>query len=107
MADEPAWRAVGGGLTVTVRLTPRGGRDALDGLAQLSDGRRVVAARVRAVPEAGAANAALLTLIADALGVARRDVELVAGATGRLKTLHVTGDPAALAAALSKATETA
>jgi uncharacterized protein YggU (UPF0235/DUF167 family) len=39
--------------------------------------------------------------------VARRDVEIVAGATGRLKTLHVTGDPAALAAALSNATEKA
>ncbi|BBF94711.1 DUF167 family protein [Blastochloris tepida] len=107
MAGEPPWRAIGGGLAVTVRLTPRGGRDALDGLAELSDGRRVVAARVRAVPEAGAANAALVALIAQSLGVARRDVEIVAGATGRLKTLHVTGDPAALAAALSNATEKA
>ncbi|NJL07406.1 MAG: hypothetical protein HC900_03440 [Methylacidiphilales bacterium] len=62
VAADPAWRAVGDGITLSVRLTPRGGRDALDGLAELSDGRRVLAARVRAVPEAGAANAALFAV---------------------------------------------
>ncbi|CUU43416.1 hypothetical protein BVIRIDIS_24360 [Blastochloris viridis] len=76
-------------------------------MAELSDGRRVVAARVRAVPESGAANAALVALVAAALKVPKRDVELVAGATSRVKTLHVAGDPAALAEMLRKATETA
>lgn len=87
-----------------VRLTPKGGRDALDGLVRLADGRQVVAARVRAAPEAGAANHALADLVAGTCGVPRRDVTLVAGATARLKTLHIAGDPAALTAMLARAT---
>ena len=107
MVAEPAWRACGDGLVVAVRLTPRGGRDAVDGLARLADGRQVVTVRVRAVPEAGAANTALLALLADLFAVPRRDLALVAGATGRVKTVHVAGDPAVLAKALERATETA
>lgn len=102
MAGEPAWRPLSGGLAVTVRLTPRGGRDALEGVAQLSDGRRVVAARVRAAPESGSANAALVELVAAALKVRKSDVDLVSGSTSRLKTLHIAGDAAALAAALER-----
>ena len=107
MVAEPAWRSCGDGLVVAVRLTPRGGRDAVDGLARLADGRQVVTVRVRAVPEAGAANTALLALLADLFAVPRRDLALVAGATGRVKTVHVAGDPAVLAKALERATETA
>lgn len=51
-------------------------------------------ARVAAPPVEGAANLALLRLIADELGVARRDVRLVAGANGRTKVVVVDGiDP--------------
>lgn len=51
-------------------------------------------ARVVAPPVEGAANHALLRLIADELGVARRDVRLVAGAGGRTKVVVVDGlDP--------------
>ncbi len=51
-------------------------------------------ARVAAPPVEGAANSALLRLIADELGVARRDVRLVAGANGRTKVVVVDGiDP--------------
>ena len=62
------------GLVVTVRLTPKGGRDAIDGIEQLADGRAVLKARVRAAPSEGEANAALIRLVADALDVAPRDV---------------------------------
>ena len=54
-----------------VRLTPRGGRDAIEGVEQLADGRAVLKARVRAAPSEGEANAALCRLIADALGPRR------------------------------------
>ena len=91
------------GLRVSVRLTPKGGRDALDGVTALSDGRAVVKARVRAAPEDGAANAALLALIATALGVAKSDAILAAGHTARLKTVDIRGDGAALAARLTAA----
>jgi len=57
-------------------------------------------ARVRAAPEDGAANAALVKMLARSLGVAARDVELASGATSRVKRLKVSGDTASLVAAL-------
>ncbi len=101
-AAAAAWRIEAGGLTLTVRLTPRGGRDAIDGIEQLGDGRRVLKVRVRAAASEGEANAALIALLAGALGVARRDVRLVAGATARIKRVCVAGSGATLAAALEK-----
>ena len=88
-------------LRLDVRLTPRAARDLLEGETRLSDGRRVLLARVRAVPEKGAANDALLALIAKSLGVGRSRVLLVGGATSRLKSVRVEGDPAPLAAGLA------
>ena len=64
MSDAP-WRATLDGVVVACRLTPKGGRDAIDGAATLSDGMRVLLVRVRAVPEDGKANDALLRLIAE------------------------------------------
>src|SRR5262249_60006688 len=58
------WNAVADGLIVSVRLTPKGGRDSIDGIVTLADGRVVLQARVRAPPREGEANAALLRLIA-------------------------------------------
>jgi uncharacterized protein YggU (UPF0235/DUF167 family) len=69
-----------------VRLTPRGGSDQVEGVI---DG--VLRARVAAPPIEGAANQALLRLLADELGVARRAVRLVAGAAGRQKLVVVEG----------------
>lgn len=99
--DAPPWRADAAGVIVAVRLTPKGGRDAVDGVALLSDGRAVLAARVRAAPEKGAANAALLALLAAAAGVPRAAVTLHSGATARLKQVRIAGDPAAIVAALA------
>lgn len=67
MGREP-WQARGDGLDVCLRVTPRGGRDAIVGIETLSDGRQVVKVRVRAVPEEGAANDAVRRLLAKALG---------------------------------------
>jgi uncharacterized protein YggU (UPF0235/DUF167 family) len=57
---------------------------------------------VRAVPEKGAANAALEKLLAKALGLPASTVSVVAGGTSRLKTVRVPGDPASLAAAVER-----
>ena len=100
---EWPWRPAAGGLLVTVRLTPRGGRDAVETVEALSDGRPVLRARVRAVPEDGAANAALLRLMAQACGTANSAVRLEAGATARLKTVRIDGDAAVLASRLAAA----
>ncbi|MCX5480644.1 DUF167 family protein [Kaistia geumhonensis] len=91
-------RLVSGGILIDVRLTPRGGRDAIDGLSVLSDGRSVMSARVRAVPEKGAANAALTALVAETFGVARGAVVVVSGQTSRVKTVRIEGDAEALMA---------
>jgi uncharacterized protein len=105
-ADESRpWSACAEGLVVTVRLTPRGGRDAIEGVEQLADGRSVLKARVRAAPTEGEANEALVRLLARAAGVAPRAVRLVGGATARLKRLAIDGDGAALAAALARAAD--
>jgi uncharacterized protein len=96
------WRlAPGGGLFVDVRLTPRGGRDAIDGVERRADGRTVLKARVRAPAFEGAANAALCRLLAGIAGAAPRQVTLVAGATARVKRLRITGDAQRLIAALT------
>ena len=65
------------------------------------DGRDWLAVRLTAAPSDGAANEALVRLVAKALGVARRDVTLASGATSRLKRLRISGDPARLATALN------
>ena len=95
------WRAEADALVVAIRLTPKGGRDAIDGIETLSDGRRVLKARVRSVPEDGQANAALLKLIAKACGVPPSRVALTSGATSRLKTVRIEADPLAAAASLA------
>lgn len=102
MVAGPPWTATGDGLVITVRLTPRGGRDAIDGIERLAHGRSVVKARVRAAPNAGEANAALVALLAKTLGVAARDVTLIAGTSARIKRIKIRGPGAPLAAVLER-----
>lgn len=75
-----------------MRVTPCGGRDAL-----LPGTEEHFAARLSAAPVDGAANAALIALVARHFGVAKRDVTLVAGQTARLKRLTIGGDARTLA----------
>lgn len=96
------YRIRGDGIDVFVRLTPKSASDALEGPAEAADGSVHLRARVRAVPEKGAANAALSKLLASALGVPASTVSVVAGGTSRLKTVRVAGEPAALAAAIER-----
>jgi uncharacterized protein YggU (UPF0235/DUF167 family) len=103
----PPWRQTPDGVVPTFRLTPKGGRDAIDGVATLSDGARVLLARVRGAPEGGHANEALCRLIAEKLGVAASRVRLVAGARSRVKRVAVTGEPVELLARCEKLVKTA
>lgn len=94
------WRVVPGGLAVRVRLTPKASRDAIEGIEETAEGP-ALKARVRAVPEDGAANAAVEKLLAAWLGVAKSTVALTSGGKSRVKVLTIAGDGAALAAAAS------
>ncbi|KQU52659.1 hypothetical protein ASG72_07035 [Bosea sp. Leaf344] len=94
------WSASAEGVRIAVRLTPRGGRDALDGVECLADGRCVLKLRVRAAPSEGEANAALLQLMSRLLDLPRSRIALVQGASARIKTLAVAGDPLLIGARL-------
>jgi uncharacterized protein len=95
-----AWRATSEGLLLAVRVTPKGGHDAIEGLVELPDGACVLKVRVCAAPSGGEANAALIGLLAHSLGVPPRAIGLVAGASGRIKRLRIAGAGAVLAARL-------
>ena len=98
------WRYSTQGVSVALRVTPRGGRDDIDGLETLADGRTVLKIRVRAIAEGGEANRAVTELIAKSLGVPKARVRILSGTTSRLKQVAVDGDPAKLGDALRKLT---
>jgi len=102
MAADP-WRYSTEGISVALRVTPRGGRDEIDGIETLANGRVVLKLRVRAIPEGGEANRAVTELLAKVLGVSKAKVRLVSGITSRLKKVAVDGDPARLGDALRAA----
>ena len=98
------WRYSTQGISVALRVTPRGGRDDIDGLETLANGRTVIKIRVRAIAEGGEANRAVIELLAKALGVPKGKVRLLSGTTSRLKQVAVDGDPAKLGETLRKLT---
>jgi uncharacterized protein len=101
LSSKP-WVQTADGVTLEVRLTPRGGRDAIEGVERRTDGRAVLKARVRAAPFEGQANAALCRLLAQELGLAPRQVEIAAGEGARIKRLRIAGDPRMLDAMLDR-----
>ncbi len=104
MTQDPPWRASGDAVLLSLRLTPKSSRDALEGVEALSDGRSVLKARVRAVPEDGKANLALLRLLADQLDLPIRALSLTSGATGRTKVIRIEGAQAQTLARLAALT---
>jgi len=87
------------GVRVTIRLTPKAGRNAVTGRAVDADGAPLLKAAVTAAPERGAANAALIALLAKSWRLPKSALTIVGGATGRTKLIEIGGD-AALAARL-------
>jgi uncharacterized protein (TIGR00251 family) len=73
-------------VTFPVRVTPRAKQNKVQPQA---DGSLKV--YVTAPPEDGRANEAVVETIAQWLGVKRRDVEIVRGATSRHKVVRITG----------------
>ncbi len=74
---------------ITVRVTPKSGRDELYGRKTFEDGVEAVCVRVSAPPDKGKANKAVCVLVAQALDIPKTSVELVSGQTARRKRLRV------------------
>ena len=89
------------GLTLRLRVTPNAGLDRIEGFETRDDGTSVLRVRVKAVPDKGKANAAVIALLAKALGVPKSAIRVTSGETARLKTVRIEGDMAQLAEKLS------
>ena len=76
-------------MLLAVRVTPRGGRDAVEGWVRDAAGRPVLKVRVAAAAADGAANAAVLALLAKALKTPKSSLTLVSGQTARLKRIEL------------------
>lgn len=76
---------------LTVRVTPKGGRDAVDGWAHDEAGRPVLKLRVSSAPSDGQANVAVIALVAKALGIPKSAVRIASGETSRVKRLELDG----------------
>ncbi|MBB3570498.1 DUF167 domain-containing protein [Rhizobium sp. BK491] len=88
-----AWQAFPDHVRLSVRLTPNGGRDAIDGLETVSDGECYLKARVSVAPEKGKANKALIALLSKSLGIPKSTLIIISGDTARKKILRIEGEP--------------
>ncbi|MFC6200268.1 DUF167 family protein [Ponticaulis profundi] len=90
MADCLPLRTLDDNNTIlTVRVTPKSSKDALDAIAKDDADRAFLKVKVRAVPENGAANKAVCKLLAKELGLAKSHVRLHSGETSRLKQVLI------------------
>lgn len=80
---------------LAVRVSPKSGRDGIDGLAETPEGP-AVKVRVRAAPADGEANAAVEAVVAEWLGLAGRQVTVARGHKSRVKMLEIGGEPGVL-----------
>jgi uncharacterized protein (TIGR00251 family) len=84
------------GLTLALRVQPNAGRDRNLGLVTDAAGSVALKVKVAAPAEDGRANAAVLALLAKALGLPKSALSLVRGERDRSKVVALAGDPAAL-----------
>ncbi len=96
------WRILPDGLEIAVRVTPKGGRDAVEGVVRDAAGMPWLAVRVSTPPDQGKANQAVLKTLAGQFNVRSSQLALVNGATARLKRLRISWNPEALAAIAMK-----
>lgn len=83
-------------IILLVRATPNAARDMIEGIAKRDDGVTRLKVRIKAVPDRGKANKAIITLIAIQLGIAKSNISIETGETSRDKKLMIVGDPEAL-----------
>jgi hypothetical protein len=77
---------------LAIRVTPRSAKPGVGGWRAGADGREELEVRVAEAPADGAANEAVVRLLAKALGTSRSQVEIISGATSRHKRVAVPFD---------------
>ncbi len=84
--------ASGGGIgKLFLHVTPKGSLDQIVGIETYDDRARLKV-KVRAQPEKGKANKAVVELIAKWIGIAKSNIGVVSGETSRFKTLEVSDE---------------
>ncbi len=91
-----------GALRVAIKLKPGGSASRIEGVTRDAAGDRYLDVKVRAAPEKGKANAALIALLARAWRVPQRRLRISAGATHRRKTVLIEGADGELLAQLTE-----
>jgi uncharacterized protein (TIGR00251 family) len=79
------------GILARIRLTPKSAKDQIVGIENDANGNPYLKVKVRAVPEKGKANIALINLLAKSLGLPKSSIEVISGHTSRAKTVLLTG----------------
>ena len=98
---RPVWRERDDGISLDLRVTPGARQAGIRGVQDVGEGRVALAVAVRAKAQDGKANKAVIALIANAIGIAPARISLLTGASARLKSLHLAGDPQSLARSVS------
>jgi uncharacterized protein len=87
------YQADGNGVRLVLRVTPRARRSQIAGPVEAGEGRTALAVKLAVPPAEGAANDALIALLAKELGVAKSALRIVSGEKSRLKTLRISDCP--------------
>ena len=77
---------------VAIRVTPRSAKPGIGGWRAGADGREELEVRVAEAPTDGAANDAVIRLLAKALGISRSELSIISGATSRHKRVAIPFD---------------
>ena len=96
MAEASPLSAASGGLRLAVRVVPKAARSRIVGLVDDAGGSKALKIQVAAAPEDGKANDELLSVLAKALSLPRRDLALVAGGASRRKLIAIAGEAGSL-----------
>jgi uncharacterized protein YggU (UPF0235/DUF167 family) len=91
---------VDGGVMLHVRVTPKASANAVVGIEARGD-TTVLSIKVRALPDKGEANDAVIATLAKWLGMPKATFRLAAGGKARLKQIFIAGEPAGLMARLA------
>lgn len=100
----PALRRLADGIEVDLQVQPRSSKEAIAAPKGEATGQERYKVHLQAPPVDGAANEALRVFLAEVFAVARSQVVMVRGATGRKKTVKISGEPQTLCQRLEEKT---